>query len=161
RLSTAPAGPTNGSPLRSSRSPGCSPTITTGAPVSPREKTTCVALRYSSQPWQATAARRSSARSAPSGTYGCAEGAVRAAMASPEARWLCTSQHHTGSAPATYRPDGLELPPLGARQAAGDAGEREPCGHQGRPRVVGAPRAELQRCRQFDEAIRTDVAEAR
>jgi len=41
--STAPAGPTNGRPSTSSRSPGCSPTMKIVAPRVPSPNTVCVA----------------------------------------------------------------------------------------------------------------------
>ena len=44
-----PAGPTNGCPSMSSRSPGCSPTNITSASRTPSPKTACVAPSHSSQ----------------------------------------------------------------------------------------------------------------
>src|SRR4051794_17475802 len=54
-----PAGPTNGSPARSSRSPGCSPTSITRAEVGPDPKTVWVPDRHRAQARQSAAARRS------------------------------------------------------------------------------------------------------
>ena len=48
--SSAPAGPTNGSPARSSRSPGCSPTSISDAVDEPRPNTVCSASRNNSSP---------------------------------------------------------------------------------------------------------------
>src|SRR5690606_1219984 len=56
-----PAGPTKGLPVRSSWSPGCSPTKTMRAVSGPSPNTVCVALRNSRQRRQSSAARRSSA----------------------------------------------------------------------------------------------------
>src|SRR3954453_9823526 len=47
--STRPAGPTNGSPARSSLSPGCSPTSIKSADAGPSPNTVCVAFLYRSQ----------------------------------------------------------------------------------------------------------------
>src|SRR5690606_13012270 len=65
--STRPAGPTNGAPSTSSRSPGCSPTSTSHADAGPRPKTVWVAGPCSSQRVQPAASRRSRARSGRSG----------------------------------------------------------------------------------------------
>src|SRR5688572_15266169 len=54
--STAPAGPTNGRPVRSSASPGCSPTSTIGALAGPSPNTACVALANSGHASQSCAA---------------------------------------------------------------------------------------------------------
>ena len=54
--SSRPAGPTNGSPVRSSWSPGCSPTNTMRAVSGPSPKTVCVAGSHSSQARQPAAA---------------------------------------------------------------------------------------------------------
>src|SRR5712671_446294 len=55
-----PAGPTKGSPLRSSSSPGCSPTSMTLACSSPAPNTVCVAFAQSGQARQRFASSRSS-----------------------------------------------------------------------------------------------------
>ena len=60
RSSTCPAGPTNGSPRRSSTSPGCSPTSIIRDLTNPAPNTTCVADSYRPHPRQARAARRKS-----------------------------------------------------------------------------------------------------
>src|SRR3954462_11913887 len=70
RSSSRPAGPTNGSPLRPSWSPGCSPTNTPRAVAGPSPNTVCVAGSHSSQARQPAAAARSSSRPTPEG--GCA-----------------------------------------------------------------------------------------
>ena len=57
--STAPAGPTNGRPVRSSASPGCSPTSTIEACSGPSPKTACVALAKSGHASQSCAAEAS------------------------------------------------------------------------------------------------------
>src|SRR4051794_34819330 len=57
--SSRPAGPTNGSPARSSLSPGCSPSSTTRARAGPSPKTVWVAPRQRWQPRQPEAAERS------------------------------------------------------------------------------------------------------
>src|SRR4051812_509914 len=75
-LRSLPAGPTNGSPSRSSRSPGCSPTRTIEAFDGPREKTTWVAGRHSSQPRQPGAAARRSSTVVAGGTHRPAPGAA-------------------------------------------------------------------------------------
>ncbi len=59
-------------PLRSSTSPGCSPTRASGARGFPAEKTPWVAGFQSSQPLQSPAAFRRSSMSARSGTHGAA-----------------------------------------------------------------------------------------
>jgi hypothetical protein len=56
RSSMRPAGPTNGLPLISSWSPGCSPTSITVAPLGPVPGTACVASRWSGQRVQAFSA---------------------------------------------------------------------------------------------------------
>src|SRR6478609_8789985 len=70
--SSRPAGPTNGAPCRSSRSPGCSPTSTRRASAGPAEKTVWVAGSQSSQPRQSAAAARRPGRPPPWGTKSCA-----------------------------------------------------------------------------------------
>src|SRR3954466_3461288 len=72
RSSSRPAGPTNGWPSRSSRSPGCSPTSITRERFSPSPKTVWVAARQRWQPRQPAAASRSAARVARSGRNGVA-----------------------------------------------------------------------------------------
>ena len=57
-----PAGPTNGSPFRSSWSPGCSPTNTIRAVSGPSPNTVCVAGSHSSHARQPAAAARSPSR---------------------------------------------------------------------------------------------------
>ena len=59
-------------PLRSSTSPGCSPTRASGARGFPAEKTTWVAGCHSSHPLQSSAAFRKPSMSACSGTHGAA-----------------------------------------------------------------------------------------
>src|SRR5690349_18477447 len=58
--SMRPAGPTNGCPSRSSRSPGCSPTSMTSLLASPSPNTACVAPLYSSHAVQCPTSPRSS-----------------------------------------------------------------------------------------------------
>src|SRR5207302_1475061 len=77
--SRIPAGPTKGRPLRSSTSPGCSPTITTRARDGPSPKTALVASRHRSQPRQRWTACASTSRVA-SGT-----------MSSAGVGWLCST----------------------------------------------------------------------
>src|SRR6058998_520510 len=77
RSSSRPAGPTNGSPLRSSWSPGCSPTKTTRAVSGPSPKTVCVAGSHSSHAVHPAAALRRPSRPTPAGT--CA-GELRSLM---------------------------------------------------------------------------------
>ena len=67
RSSSRPAGPTNGSPLRSSTSPGCSPTNTTRASAGPMPKTVWVAGSHSGQARQCAAASRRPSRPTPVG----------------------------------------------------------------------------------------------
>ena len=67
RSSIFPAGPTNGSPTRSSWSPGCSPTNTIRAVSGPSPKTVWVAGSQSSHARQPAAALRSPASPTPSG----------------------------------------------------------------------------------------------
>src|SRR3954453_4286219 len=57
--SSRPAGPTNGRPSRSSRSPGCSPTSIRSAAGGPSPKTVCVPTFQSGQARQSAAASRS------------------------------------------------------------------------------------------------------
>src|SRR5919206_549764 len=71
-----PAGPTNGSPLRSSWSPGCSPTKTTRAVSGPSPNTVWVACSHSSQARQPAAASRSPARPTPTGGGAAARAAA-------------------------------------------------------------------------------------
>src|SRR5215208_6364165 len=59
RSSSRPAGPTKGSPARSSLSPGCSPTSMSREDLRPSPKTVCVAGRHRWQPRQPAAASRS------------------------------------------------------------------------------------------------------
>src|SRR5215813_11796921 len=56
-----PAGPTNGLPSISSRSPGCSPTNMTGALLGPSPKTVCVPFFHKSHALHPAAMARSSA----------------------------------------------------------------------------------------------------
>src|SRR5690348_10134655 len=56
---TRPAGPTNGTPSRSSRSPGCSPTNIATERAEPAPKTVCVASSQSGQARHPAAAPRS------------------------------------------------------------------------------------------------------
>src|SRR4051794_16092217 len=65
--SSRPAGPTNGSPLRSSWSPGCSPTNTTRAVSGPSPNTVWVAGSHSSQARQPAAAVLSPSSPTPDG----------------------------------------------------------------------------------------------
>ena len=58
RSSSLPAGPTNGWPLRSSASPGCSPTSISAAPRGPSPNTVCVPIFQRSQPRQSFDASR-------------------------------------------------------------------------------------------------------
>src|SRR2546428_9370302 len=58
RSSSFPAGPTNGWPLRSSASPGCSPTSISGLLPPPSPKTVCVPRLYRSQALHCFAAAR-------------------------------------------------------------------------------------------------------
>src|SRR5690606_4152940 len=73
RSSSRPAGPTNGAPSRSSRSPGTSPTSISRAARGPRPKTVCVAFCQSGQPWQPAAARRAASSERRSGRKSAAE----------------------------------------------------------------------------------------
>src|SRR5215467_542669 len=73
RSRTRPAGPTNGCPVRSSSSPGCSPTSTTVACAGPAPKTVCVARRQRSQPLQSAAAAFAVASVGRTGTNGRAD----------------------------------------------------------------------------------------
>ena len=66
RSSSRPAGPTKGSPARSSLSPGCSPASTIRAPARPDPNTVCVASAYSSHAVHPAALRRSSSSSSSS-----------------------------------------------------------------------------------------------
>src|SRR4051812_4785442 len=75
-----PAGPTNGWPSRSSRSPGCSPTSMTWDFASPSPKTVCEAFSHSGQAWQPAAASRSFGRVGRSGTSGAAVSVAEDAM---------------------------------------------------------------------------------
>src|SRR4051794_4652083 len=68
--SIRPAGPTNGSPVRSSWSPGCSPTKTIRAVSGPSPNTVCVAGSHSSHARHPAAAVRRPSSPTPSG--GCA-----------------------------------------------------------------------------------------
>src|SRR5690606_19519175 len=95
---TRPAGPTNGLPSRSSRSPGCSPTSIIRAETGPRENTTCVASCQSSQPWHSAAASvnlRMPGCPLPgrSGTHRSAPGRSTSAMLSPAFARECTRGH--------------------------------------------------------------------
>src|SRR5918992_3845757 len=72
RSSSRPAGPTNGLPSRSSRSPGCSPTNITRDFLSPSPKTVWVAFRHRWQPRQPAAASRSASSVCFSGRNGVA-----------------------------------------------------------------------------------------
>src|SRR3712207_1740585 len=65
--SSRPAGPTNGLPLRSSWSPGCSPTNTIRAVSGPSPNTVCVAGSHSSHARHSAAAVRSPSRPTPAG----------------------------------------------------------------------------------------------
>src|SRR6266511_5058 len=73
RSRSLPAGPTNGAPSTSSRSPGCSPTSMTSAVRAPSPNTVWVALRYRSQPRHSAAAFRSSGRLSRGGRNSAAE----------------------------------------------------------------------------------------
>ena len=64
-----PAGPTNGRPLRSSWSPGCSPININGAADGPSPNTVCVAGSQRSQSLQCAACARSSSRTVTSAAY--------------------------------------------------------------------------------------------
>src|SRR5919106_2349915 len=75
--STRPAGPTNGRPSRSSRSPGCSPTKTISAFVRPSPKTVCVPVFQSGQARQPAAASRRLESVRRSGTSGSAVAVAR------------------------------------------------------------------------------------
>src|SRR6266508_1842176 len=70
--SKRPAGPTNGRPSRSSRSPGCSPMKRIGAPGLPSPKTVCVPVSWRGQAVQPAAASLSFGREGRSGTSGAA-----------------------------------------------------------------------------------------
>src|SRR5919204_3435004 len=70
--STSPAGPTNGSPARSSRSPGCSPTSITRARAGPAPNTVWVPVRHSGQARQPAAARRRLVSEGRDGISSCA-----------------------------------------------------------------------------------------
>src|ERR1700730_13932454 len=76
RASSRPAGPTNGNPSTSSRSPGCSPTSMIGASGWPCPKTVCEALWYSPQPWHELAAAAKESRLRSSGRNCSAPGAL-------------------------------------------------------------------------------------
>src|SRR3954452_10914678 len=70
RSSSRPAGPTNGFPLRSSRSPGCSPTSIRRARLRPSPNTVWVAGSHSGHPRQPAAASRSAFSPPPAGMKG-------------------------------------------------------------------------------------------
>ena len=82
RLSSFPAGPTNGCPRRSSSLPGCSPINMIDARLGPSPKTACVAWRYRSHPRHCWTAWRSSGSVAFSGTYSAADFKALAGMIS-------------------------------------------------------------------------------
>ena len=70
--SNRPAGPTNGCPSRSSRSPGCSPTSISSERGSPSPKTVWVPVRQSGHAWQPAAASRSEVSDSRAGRYSAA-----------------------------------------------------------------------------------------
>src|SRR5213080_1254215 len=75
-----PAGPTNGAPSRSSRSPGCSPTNIATEPRLPAPNTVCVASSHSGQARHPAAASRSFGSDGREGTRSAAESAIPCAF---------------------------------------------------------------------------------
>ena len=75
-LRTRPAGPTNGSPARSSSFPGCSPRISNVARAFPRPNTACVASLYRGHPRHPCTARRAEVSDGTGGRNRSAPGAL-------------------------------------------------------------------------------------
>src|SRR4051812_45475103 len=75
-----PAGPTNGAPSRSSRSPGCSPTNIATELRLPAPNTVCVASSHSGHARHAAAASRSFGRLSRGGTRSAAESGMPSAF---------------------------------------------------------------------------------
>src|SRR5438067_13219510 len=78
--STRPAGPTNGAPSRSSRSPGCSPTIVPTELRLPAPNTVCVACSHGGHARQPAAASRSFESDGREGTRSAAESGIPCAF---------------------------------------------------------------------------------
>ena len=139
--STRPAGPTNGAPSRSSRSPGCSPTSTIAGRAGPAPNTVCVAFFQSGHARQRAAAARSAAidtspciaRSRHASGSGDETAAERALARAPR----------PGS--GAVRPDAIRRPrSRRAGSAGGRAAWRPPCAARRRRRR--ASRCGRRRC---------------
>src|SRR5919204_4831381 len=113
---TPPAGPTNGSPARSSRSPGCSPTSITRALAGPAPNTVWVPVRHSGQARQVPAARR---RPVSEGRAGISSWAVASLISygSPSPRIWAQAPPLAGS---TRPADRLDQVPFAHPRAGGD-----------------------------------------
>src|SRR5258707_14484879 len=112
---TAPAGPTNGLPARSSWSPGCSPTNIIRAERGPAPNTVCSASAYSRQPRHPLAAAASLVMLRVSGTNGAAPTVVSTENDYPSPRLLnhdvAASKDTAEAAPALILPaDGYLRP---------------------------------------------------
>ena len=127
------AGPTNGRPARSSRSPGCSPTSRSRDAFRPAPKTVCVPSRQSGHARQLCAASRSDASDSLGGRYSAA---VPTAATYPRCaeRSLAPLRRREGSPrPAGARGAGRGRPGPSARA-------RFPAGRSGRARARGSRR---------------------
>src|SRR5947207_14939432 len=96
-----PAGPTNGAPSRSSRSPGCSPTNIATELRLPAPNTVCVASSHRGHARHPAAAPRSFGRLSCGGTRSAAESGIPSAFPPPARRSIGIRVHpHEGFAHA-------------------------------------------------------------
>src|SRR5438105_14585064 len=118
-----PAGPTNGFPARSSRSPGCSPTNMTVAPTAPSPNTVWVPVSCRSQAWHDAAASLRLGRLSWSGMSWRAGDSARRRLIEGQGQGELASLPRTG--------DGDDVAPVQAGQLAGQVEAEPGPGHVG------------------------------